>query len=122
VCADLPRYRREERFATAEPVQVSAGKEVFTAPLLDISIAGARILAPAPAGEGNIVWMKLQDVGEVAARIVRGTAKEFAVAFVDTDRQQDALIRKIYCGSYGQRPNGVATGRIFNALVARAIR
>jgi cellulose synthase (UDP-forming) len=122
VCVDLPRYRREERFATAEPVQVSAGKEVFTAPLLDISIAGARILAPAPAGEGNIVWMKLQDVGEVAARIVRGTAKEFAVAFVDTDRQQDALIRKIYCGSYGQRPNGVATGRIFNALVARAIR
>ena len=122
VCVDLPRYRREERFATSEPVQVSAGEDVFTAPLLDISVAGAHILAPAPAPQGSIVRLKLQDLGEVAARIVRVTADDFAVAFIDTDHQQNALIRKVYTGRYGQRPQGVRGRHILNALIARALR
>ncbi len=122
VCVDLPRYRREERFATSEPVQVSAGEDVFTAPLLDISVAGAHILAPAPAPQGSIVWLKLQDLGEIAGQIVRVTADDFAVAFIDTDHQQDALIRKVYTGRYDQRPQGVRGRRILRALVARALR
>jgi cellulose synthase (UDP-forming) len=122
VCVDLPRYRREERFATSEPVQVSAGKDVFTAPLLDISIAGAQILAPSPAAQGSIVSLKLQDIGEVTGKIVRGTANDFAVIFIDTDRQRDALIRKVYTGQYDQRPQEVHGRRILHALVARALR
>ena len=122
VCVDLPRYRGEERFATSEPVQVSAGQDVFTAPLLNISIAGAQISAPSPAPQGSIVRLKLQDIGEIAGQIVRGTTDEFAVAFIDTDRQRDALIRKIYTGRYDQRPQDVRGRRIMQALVARALR
>ena len=42
VCVEFPRYRSEERIATTEPVQVLAGECVFTAPLTDLSVAGAR--------------------------------------------------------------------------------
>lgn len=122
VCVDLPRYRGEERFATSEPVQVSAGQDVFTAPLLNISIAGAQISAPSPAPQGSIVRLKLQDIGEIAGQIVRGTTDQFAVAFIDIDRQRDALIRKVYTGRYEQRPQHVRGRRIVRALVARALR
>jgi cellulose synthase (UDP-forming) len=39
VCVEFPGYRTEERVATTEPVQVSAGECVFAAPLADISVA-----------------------------------------------------------------------------------
>jgi len=122
VCVEFPRYRTEERVATTEPVQVMAGKCVFTAPLTDISVTGARIRATSPGMPDDLVLLTLQDIGEIQARIIRQTQGWFAVEFIDLDRRRDALIRKIYGGRYTQRPVQVRGHRILHALIARALR
>ena len=122
VCVEFPRYRREERVATTEPVQVSAGECVFMAPLTDISVTGARIQATSPGMPGDLVVLTLQDIGEIPARIIRQTPGWFAVEFADLDRRRDGLIRKIYGGRYAQRPVQVRSRQILRALVARALR
>jgi cellulose synthase (UDP-forming) len=121
-CIELPRYRREERFATSERVAISAGDYVFTAPLADISVNGARILAPSPGQPDDIVWLEIESIGEVAARIVAGSNTSFAVEFVDVDRARDALIGKIFSGRYSQHPQRMSGRHTLAALVARAIR
>jgi cellulose synthase (UDP-forming) len=122
VCVEFPRYRGEERVATTEPVRVSAGACSFTAPLADISVTGAHIQGPSPGREGDIVRLKLLDIGEIQARIIRDTEDGFAVEFVDADGQRDALIRKIYGGGYDRPAIRVRSRRVLRALVARALR
>jgi len=121
VCIEFPRYRMEERVATAERVHVSAGECSFTATLSDISVTGARVRGAAPAELGDIVLLKLRDIGEVSARIVRNTEDGFAVEFDDPDRR-DALIRKIYCGRYDYSAGQVQSRKVVRALLARALR
>ena len=53
VCIELPRYRREERFRTAERVRIRGCGQPFSVPLADLSIGGARIGAPLPAPIGT---------------------------------------------------------------------
>ena len=122
VCVEFPRYRGEERVATGERVRVSAGNCRFTAPLSDLSVTGARIQAPSPGQDGDVVWLRLQDIGEIQARIIRDTDDGFAVEFVDAVGQHDALIRKVYCSRYERPTARVHTGRVMRALVARALR
>jgi cellulose synthase (UDP-forming) len=122
VCVEFPRYRDEERIATTETVQVSAGGSVFTAPLTDISTTGAHIRAPSPGRAGGKLVVGVQGIGEVSARIIRATRDGFAVEFTDVNRQRDALIRKIYCDRISQKPVEVRGRDILNALVARALR
>ena len=121
-CVELPRYRGEERLATSERVRVTAGDGVFTAPLADFSVIGARILAPAPGRLGDLVSVRLDEIGEIAGRIVRGSDAEFAVEFLDINRSRDALIRKLYSGRYYQRPRDVQGHHLLRAIVARALR
>jgi hypothetical protein len=68
------------------------------------------------------VRLTLQDIGEIQARIIRGTEDGFAVEFVDADGQRDALIRKIYGGGYDRPAILVHSRRVLRALVARALR
>ena len=122
VCIELPRYRREERFTTSELVHARAGDFVFTALLADISVSGARILAPQPGPLGSDVTVSLQHVGDASARIVDGSDVMFVVEFVAADATRDALIRKIFSGRYGQRPAEVRWGGLLGALLARVLR
>ena len=122
VCVEFPRYRGEERVATGERVRVSAGACSFTAPLADISVTGARIQAPSPGREGDVVRLRLQDIGDIQARIIRDTEDGFAVEFVDAEGQRDALIRKVYCSRYERPAARVHTGHVMRALLARALR
>ena len=121
-CVELPRYRREERFATSEMVRISTGDRVLSAPLADISVSGARILAPRPEPVGTVVTLALRQVGDIAARIVDGSDQAFVVEFVATDRTRDALIRKLFSGQYGLRPREVHWPGLIGALVARVLR
>jgi cellulose synthase (UDP-forming) len=121
-CIELPRYRREERFATSEIVRISTDDHVLTAPLADISMSGARILAPRPEPLGTVVTLALRQVGDIAARIVDGSDRTFVVEFVATDRTRDALIRKLFSGQYGLRPREVHGPGLLGALVARVMR
>jgi cellulose synthase (UDP-forming) len=122
VCIELPRYRREERFAATEPVRVRAGDRVFTAPLADISLLGARILAPRPEPLGSAVTLTVQHVGEVNARIARGSDQMFAVEFLAGDQARDALIRKLFSGRYGRPSAAVHLSQVIGALFARLLR
>jgi cellulose synthase (UDP-forming) len=122
VCVEFPRHRGEERVATGERVRVSAGNCRFTAPLADISVTGARIQAPSPGRDGDVVRLRLQDIGDVQARIIRDTEDGFAVEFVDAEGQRDALIRKVYCSRYERPAARVHSGRVLRALLARALR
>jgi len=116
VCVELPRYRREERFATAEPTRIRTGDRIFMAPLADVSVSGARIQAPRPGPVGTLVTITLEHVGDIEARIVDGSDAMFVVEFAAADKTRDALIRKLFSGRYGQRS---AADR---ALFARILR
>jgi cellulose synthase (UDP-forming) len=122
VCVELPRYRREERFATDEPVRICSGDRTFTAPLADISVSGARIQAPRPGPVGSTVMVALQHVGNAEARIVDGSNEMFVVEFVSADKTRDALIRKLFSGRYGQRSGVVDWAGVIGALFARVLR
>jgi cellulose synthase (UDP-forming) len=122
VCVEFPRYRSEERITTSEPVRISAGGGTLTAKLSDISITGAHIEGALPGNPGDLISLDLKDIGEAAARIVRRTTGGFAVEFCDTDAIRDALIRRIYCRADGSSLGSVSGRRVFQALVARALR
>jgi cellulose synthase (UDP-forming) len=122
VCVELPRYRREERFATSELVRVSAGDRTFTAPLADISVLGTRVLAPMPGQVQDVISLRVDHVGDIAARIVYGSDKDFAVNFIDADGQHDAFIRKVFSGRYDQHFHEVRWRGLFGALFARILR
>ena len=66
--------------------------------------------------------LQLSEVGEIAGRVVRTSQESFAVEFIHTDKQRDALIRKVYSGRYYQTRRKVRTGRLFGAVMARALR
>jgi cellulose synthase (UDP-forming) len=121
-CVELPRYRREERLATSERVRVSTENDCFTAALEDISLVGARILAPAPGPDGEATILELDGVGAVAGRIVRGSGAGFAVEFIHAEGSCDALTRKLYSGRYYEPTRDVQGHRLLRAVVARALR
>ena len=56
-------------------------------PLIDISLSGASVLGPPPGRLGDMVMLHIDDVGEIAGRIVRAAPDSFAVAFVDADEK-----------------------------------
>jgi cellulose synthase (UDP-forming) len=122
VCVELPRFRREERFPASEPARFRIGDRVLTAGLADISISGARILAPMPDAIGTEVILTVQEVGDVPARIVGGSEHMFAVDFDAGDEARDALVRKLFSGRYDHRPQQVQWGSLIGALFARALR
>jgi cellulose synthase (UDP-forming) len=122
VCVEFPRYRSEERIEAFEPVEISAAGGSFTANLSDISISGAQIRGPSPGNLGDTVSLKIQDIGDTGARIVRQTNEGFAVEFTDVDAIRDALIRRIYCRGETSSREPVNARRVFQALVARALR
>ena len=121
-CIELPRYRREERLAASEPVDCRTSAGAFTAPLSDISVSGASILAPSPGALGDTVILRIEEIGEIAGRIVRASEKSFAVEFVQPDKSRDALIRKLYSGRYYEARRRVNGQRLFQAMVVRALR
>ena len=122
VCVEFPRYRNEERVEIFETVQVSARGNNFTAQLSDISIGGAHIEGHFFGNAGDPISLTLPETGEIAARVVRQTKTGFAVEFTDGNAMRDALIRRIYCRGDPSSPVRVSGRRVFQALVARALR
>jgi cellulose synthase (UDP-forming) len=122
VCVEFPRYRSEERITASEPVRISAEVGTVTAKLSDISISGAHIEGALPGNLGDLISLDLKDIGETAARIVRRTTGGFAVEFCEADAIRDALIRRIYCRGEATSLAQVSGQRVFQALVARALR
>jgi cellulose synthase (UDP-forming) len=123
VCIELPRYRREERFRTSEPVRViiEGGDEII-ANLSDISLGGAKISAPTPSPLGTTLRLVIQNIGEVEARIVTGSETGFGVEFLNSDEIRDPLVRKLFSSRYGERMRRVRWPRVATATYARLVR
>jgi cellulose synthase (UDP-forming) len=122
VCIELPRYRRQERFITSERVRIRVGDRTLSAVLVDISTTGARIMGPRPAAPNTIIWVTIDQVGEIPAHVVDRRDAAFAVEFVGADSARKALIRKLFSGHYGQPPRQVRRAALSRALLARALR
>jgi cellulose synthase (UDP-forming) len=121
VCVELPRFR-DERFPTSERVQVYVGHDIFAAPLADISIGGARVSAPSPGQVRDVVRLRVDHVGEIAARLVHGSDKHFAVEFIDAHKVRDALIRKLFSGRYDQPLGEIRSRSLWGTLLVRVLR
>jgi cellulose synthase (UDP-forming) len=121
-CIELPRQDGEQRFATSEPVRAFTADQAVTAQLVDISVGGGRILAPAPWPQGATVFLSLPEFGVVRARIAEITGTSFAVEFLQTDLLRDALIRMVYSGRYYRVFERVVGRRLLGALAARSLR
>lgn len=120
-CIELPRSG-EQRFATSDPVRVFTEESGLSARLVDISVQGGRILAPARWPEGEMVYLSLPEFGAVRARIAETARTSFTVEFVQTERLRDALIRMVYSGRYYRTIERVDGRRVFGALLARSLR
>ena len=122
VCVELPRYRRQERFATSELVQIHLGDHAFSAPLADISVGGARVRAVRPAAPGTRISVTLDGVGEIPANIVDRNDGSFALQFTGDDKAREALTRKLFSGRYRSQSAEVRLVLLTQALVMRALR
>jgi cellulose synthase (UDP-forming) len=120
VCIETPRLRRAERFAASERVTVDFGAGLSRITVLaDISIVGARLLGPAPAGPGERVRLRVPGL-TVAGEIVRATAEDFALRLDDDAATRAAMIRFIYARPYHQEFRTV-NPRLLGLAVARRL-
>ncbi len=120
VCVELPKRRRDERFATSEMVTLrpDGAGDGIPAQLVDISIGGAHLLTSSEHAEAGMRGTIEMDGGEliVPFETVRSMgAGERAVSFVVDDRLRRLLIRKIFTGAY---TNDVHKIKIGTALMA----
>lgn len=123
VCIELPRYRRDERFASSEVVRIDIGHaRDRVLHLLDISLGGARVQGTADLAPGDGMTVKLEGVGAVPATLVAQHDGFFAVAFANDPELRDRLIRKLYADEYtGGTPNVRITG-VLTGLAERLFR
>lgn len=103
VCIDLPRRRKEERFAVDEPSRVCMADRIAPCTIRDLSVTGARVRLH---GDHEArMHLDIDGVGQVACEVVRSMgAHEFGLRFVPPDQRRDALIRKLYTSGYRSTP------------------
>jgi hypothetical protein len=117
-CVDVPRRRKEERFASGERgVVIWPGGTGIECRLHDISLGGARLYAPR--------WHRVDDHGELALgdgslrvpfRLLRRTEQDVVICFdpnVDTRR---CLIARLFGGDYTRELEKVMVHRVLAAL------
>jgi cellulose synthase (UDP-forming) len=117
-CVDVPRRRKEERFASGERgVVIWPGGAGIECRLHDISLGGARLHAPR--------WHRVDDHGELALdygrlrvpfRLLRQTEHDVVICFdpnVDTRR---SLIARLFGGDYTRELEKVMVHRVLAAL------
>ncbi|MGN6775889.1 glycosyltransferase [Rhizobium sp.] len=120
-CIELPRSRVEE-FLTDEPVLIAWAESCDQYRVLQLSTAGATLCGKAPAIAGSEIVMKIDNVdSHIPARIVGATRKTFEVEFVPSRIVTDALIRKLFLGSYQLRPMEFRIRHVWTAIVGRIV-
>lgn len=121
VCVESPRLRRAERFETSERVSVDCDGITRIVRLADISILGARLTGPSPAGVGAHARLRLPGLS-VDGEIVRANDREFALRFEDDPGSRTAMIRHVYGGPYRHRLSDVHAGTLGLAVTRRLLR
>jgi len=118
VCIEQPRKRKAERFSSDEPIAITAAGKSFSRSIIDISIGGAQISGPPPAGRGETIRVSFAGL-DMDARIVRVSGNGFAVAFEPTFANRAAMIRRIHSGRYTTPFKHVDPSAVGIAVLAR---
>jgi cellulose synthase (UDP-forming) len=122
ICVEQPRYRREERFNTAEPVKVAMGNNILAGIMHDISLVGARVSLPhgLQIEMGHEVIIHMSGVQPLRASIVRITPeKEYGLEFFPDVAAKVELVRKLFSGQYIDSIQSMSTLHFARALVKR---
>ncbi|WP_236024641.1 glycosyltransferase [Arenibaculum pallidiluteum] len=122
VCVELPRHRRDERFATAEGVVVTAGGRPRRTRLLDLSAGGAKVRGTAGVPLGSELVLDLPGVGAVPGTLMLQGDGFFTLRFADDPALRDRLVRKLHSDRYEGGTTRVRLGSLVADLASRALR
>jgi cellulose synthase (UDP-forming) len=115
VCVELPRRRRDERFASGEEAVVEAPDGArFPCRVQDISLGGARLgLDGGWAGSSLRAGHLLLDGGTLRLPFsaIRDADGAFSIRFDDSRATRRALIRKLFMGGYQNEVDEVSIRR-----------
>jgi len=114
VCVELPKQRRDERFASGERATVSfPGQPPIDCTVIDISVGGARL---ACTGE----WRPTDGRGELAldngltrlpfAPVRLDPQGRLAICFEHNDMSRRRLLRRLFTGGYNNEVEHVSVG------------
>lgn len=122
MCVEAPRFRKDERFVTDEPVFAMVGGREIAAHLDNLSLTGCRlssddlpILRP-----GDTVTVRIADVGAVEADVRLTDEASCQLAFRPDAAQRAALVRKLFSGSYRHSVSALRPSQFFGILWRRA--
>ena len=121
VCVELPKRRRDERFASNERaiVRFDGNQASFACTVADVSLGGARLLRDqgwsGAAESGVLHFRDGLAVPIVARRIIGGPA--LAAQFIADTSIRRALIRKLFTGGYD---NEVEKVRLIHTVLGTA--
>ena len=122
VCVELPKRRRDERFASGERAAVEFAGSASECTVLDISLCGARLRVTDPGCEPRSAGtLSLDDDSlRLPFDIVRITGDgSLAVEFRLTDRLRRALIRKLFTGGYANEVERISIGRTLVGAISK---
>jgi cellulose synthase (UDP-forming) len=117
-----PRLRGQERF----PMQVSGRIHLPGAELpcevVDLSLTGARITGDFAVAAGSRVDLTLDDVGTIAARVVRYSDRTASLAFNSLEPQvRDRVITTLYASGRSNAPSVVDRIEVLHFLIRRLL-
>jgi cellulose synthase (UDP-forming) len=95
VCIERPRANRPQR-DNVEMAMMSVGMQRFHSWVLELGVDNARVRGLLGLSAGALGTISLNDVGEVAVRIVEETNDGYHLALRPTPEQRDAILRKLH--------------------------
>jgi len=121
---DLPRPRREERFAVNEPADLTIrGDMPQDAIIVDLSVGGAKLVFAGKIPDDAQLTINLPEIGAVQAEKTNGKdGPLYAVQFVDmTDDLRARLIRKLYANGYQGVTRVTRSAGVMGAILSRVL-
>ena len=122
LAVERPRQRREERFDLNEPANMYWKGQRYSTWLLDMSVSGARIdLPPALAVQlrDAEVTIDISEIGPVKAHVTSAGGGLLHLRF-DAADARDAIITKLYTGSYDSVAHQANIGTALGGMFKRA--
>jgi cellulose synthase (UDP-forming) len=123
IALETPRPRREERFPADEPARYLLEDSESPCRVVNLSVSGALLVGAVPASVGTSLYVILDDVGRLPARVVRVQDGCFAVQFENMSvEDRDRLIHAIYSAGRLNAVQNLNGWRLLFGVVKRVVR
>ncbi|HEY7425846.1 MAG TPA: glycosyltransferase [Gemmataceae bacterium] len=123
IALESPRPRREERFPADEPARYLLGESESPCRLVNLSASGALLAGAGPVPVGVSLYVVLDGVGRLSARVVRTQGDHFAVQFEDLSLEdRDRLIHAIYSAGRLNAVQDLNGWRLLFGVVKRVVK